>query len=111
MLNSKGSGAWQAITQRSNGSRESTLLLFNNVLIDLPNQGAWYHIKSQNVFAADWQNWLSLNSCWNISGDLYFARSWQLPLNLIYTRLMQVLRMLLDRPDKKSAIGRLTLEG
>jgi len=24
--------------------------------------------KCQNVFAADWQHWLSLNSCWNISG-------------------------------------------
>jgi len=32
------------------------------------------------------------------------------PLNLIYTKLMQILRMLLDRPDKKSAIGRPTLQ-
>jgi len=52
--------------------------------------------KCQNVFAADWPNWLSLNSCWNISGVLCPLLA--TPPNLIYTKLMQILRMLLDRP-------------
>jgi len=45
LLNSKVSGAWQAITERSNDSRGSSQLLFDNVLIDLPYQLAWYHMK------------------------------------------------------------------
>jgi len=37
LLNSKVSGAWEAITERLNGSSEPNLLLFNNVLFDLSN--------------------------------------------------------------------------
>jgi len=45
ILKRKVSGAWQAITELWIELRESALLLVKNVLIDLPNQRSWHHMK------------------------------------------------------------------
>ena len=50
ILKRKVSDAWEAITERSNNSRGSTLLLVNNVLIDPPNQHAWYRMNMSKRF-------------------------------------------------------------
>jgi len=62
-------------------------------------------VKCQKVFAVDCQNLLSLSSCWKTSGVLCPLLATH-PLNCIYTQLMQILRMLLNRLLKKSATRR-----
>jgi len=62
----------------------------------------------QSVFAAYRQSWLWLASCWSISSVLCrFVQSPQLD----YTTLMQILRMLLERPHKNLVTNKLTLKG
>ena len=82
----------------------------NNVLIYLPNQCAWCHMNMPKRFCRR-QAKLALTSF--LSGHFrYFARPRQTPSPyLIYTKLVQILRMLLERPHKNSTTGRLTLNG
>jgi len=87
--------------------RSLNLLRVNDVWLVCQTNALGTTWKCRNIFAAHWQNW-PLISCWNT--QVYFVRSWQLPSNLIYTKLMQILRMLLDRPFKKSATRKVTLK-
>jgi len=95
LLNSRVSDIWKAITERSQFEFASRQWC----LIDCQINALGTTWKCQNIFADQWENWFSLNFCWNTS-----------PPNLIHTKLMQILRMLLDRPFSKISYSKGHLE-
>jgi len=85
-----------------NDSRGSHLLYFNNVLIDLPNQRAWQHMTMSKRF------------CHRLAKLAFtkfllahFSCTFPAPgkkTTLIYTKPMQILRMLLDSSDRNNQL-------